>query len=296
MKKYNLIKISTFENRKFEDVKEIDQIYFDKVRKDSEILKHVYTQFVIFKNLQLNLKDYSSFLDKITDISTDRANIKIIHHPDLLLKANQVILNFLSSFKFFLDNGESYLKRKYGKHSNETNSFLKLISQEFDNYFAYRFLIKLRNYSIHLGFPLQGLMLKAEKFIDIPGETLGSIQLLIDIDLIKKEKNLLGSIVYNDIKELTENIDLKPLIYDVSISIINIQKHVINIQKEQILNAISNLEERVGRYKTKSNDLKVIHNYQKIGKTLKFNAYHIPFEIIDELKNYIKTSANNTYT
>jgi len=110
-----LIKISTFENRKFEDVKEINQEYFDKLRQDSQILKHVYTQFVIFKNLQLNLNDYTSFLDKITDISTDRADLKILHHADLLLKANQVILNFLSSFKFFLDNGESYLKRKYGK-------------------------------------------------------------------------------------------------------------------------------------------------------------------------------------
>lgn len=289
-----MIKISTFENRKFEDVKEISQEYFDKLREDSEILKHVYTQFVIFKNLQLNLNDYSTFLDKITDISTDRANLKILHHPDLLLKANQVILNFLSSFKFFLDNGESYLKRKYGKHSNEASSFLKLTSQEFDNCFAYRFLIKLRNYSIHLGFPLQGLMLKAEKFIDVPGKTLGSIQLLIDIDLMKKEKNLLGSIVYKDINVLTENIDLKPLIYDVSISIINIQEHVINIQKEQILKAISNLEEQVGKHKTESNTIKVMNSFKKTGKTLTFNAYHIPFEIMDELKNYMKTGANKT--
>lgn len=184
-----MIQLSTFENRRFENIKEIDQECFDKLREDSEILKTIYTQFVVFKNLQLNLKDYSSFLAKITDISTDRADLKIIHHPDLLLKANQVILNFLSSFKFFLDNGESYLKRKYGKNSDEASSFIKLTRQEFDNCFAYRFLIKLRNYSIHLGFPLQGLMLEAEKFIDVPGETLGSIQLLIDIDLIKKEKN-----------------------------------------------------------------------------------------------------------
>ena len=89
--------------------------------------------------------------------------------------------------------------------------------------------IKLRNYSLHLGFSLQGLELKAEKYIESPLKTTGSLQLSIDLDLIKKEKSILGKIVYDDIKNLEEDIDLKLLIADLSSSILKIQKFIYRI-------------------------------------------------------------------
>ncbi|NVK07490.1 MAG: hypothetical protein HWD89_00435 [Tenacibaculum sp.] len=283
-----MIRLSTFENRKFETIKNISQETFDKIQVDSEILKTAYTQFVIFKNVQINGTEYSEFLDKISDLHIGTVDIKIAHSQELLFQANRVILNLLSSFKFFIDNGEAHLKRKYGKDSEVAKEFRKLTSTEFDNVFAYRFLIKLRNYSLHLGFPLQGLELKAEKNIETPIKTTGSLQLSIDIDLIKKEKSLLGKIVYDDIKNLEEDIDLKPLIAELSSSILKIQKFIFTKQKEEIENAISNLETYAGKYKTKTNDIKVFNNLERNGNEVTFNAYHIPFEIITEFKKYIK--------
>jgi hypothetical protein len=287
-----LIRLSTFENRKFETIKNISQETFDEIQLDSEILKVTYTQFVIFKNLQINGTEYSKFLDKISNLHIGTVDIKKIHSQELLFQANRVILNLLSSFKFYIDNGEAHLKRKYGKDSDVSKEFRKLTSNEFDNVFAYRFLIKLRNYSLHLGFPLQGLELKAEKNIETPIKTTGSLQLSIDIDLIKKEKNLLGKIVYDDIKNLKEDIDLKPLIVDISLSILKIQKFVFTKQKDEIENAISNLETFAGKYKTETNDIKVFNNLKRNGDVIEFNAYHIPFEIITEFKRYIKTTHN----
>lgn len=217
-----MIRLSTFENRKFDSIKNINQETFDEIQLDSEIIKVAYTQFVIFKNLQMNGNEYSEFLEKISDLHIGTVDIKKAHSQELLFLANRVILNLLSSFKFFLENGEVHLKRKYGKDSVESKEYSELTSKEFDNVFAYRFLIKLRNYSLHLGFPLQGLELKAEKNIETPLKTTGSLQLSIDLDLIKKEKSLLGKIVYDDIKNLEEDIDLKPLIVDLSSSILKI--------------------------------------------------------------------------
>lgn len=283
-----MIRLSTFENRKFDTIKNISQETFDEIQLDSEIIKVAYTQFVIFKNLQMNGNEYSEFLEKISDLHIGTVDIKKAHSQELLFQANRVILNLLSSFKFFLDNGEAHLKRKYGKDSEESKEFRELTSNEFDNVFAYRFLIKLRNYSLHLGFPLQGLELKAEKNIETPVKTTGSLQLSIDLDLIKKEKSLLGKIVYDDIKNLEEDIDLKPLIVDLSTSILKIQKFIFTKQKEEIENAISNLETFAGKYKTKTNDIKVFNNLERNGNEVTFNAYHIPFEIITEFKRYIK--------
>lgn len=285
-----MIRLSTFENRKFETIKNISQETFDEIQHDSEIIKVAYTQFVIFKNLQMNGNEYSEFLEKISDLHIGTVDIKKAYSLDLLLQSNRVILNLLSSFKFFLDNGEAYLKRKYGKDSCESKEFRELTRNEFDNVFAYRFLIKLRNYSLHLGFPLIGLELRAEKNIETLLNTTGSLQLSINIDLIKKEKNLLGKIVYNDIKNLEEDIDLKPLIVDLYSSILKIQKFIFSKQKEEIENAISNLETFAGKYKTKTNDINVFNNLLENGNEITFNAYHIPFEIITEFKKYIRNS------
>jgi hypothetical protein len=280
-----LIRLSTFENRKFETIKNISQDCFDALISDSELLKNVHTQFVIFKYLQLNITEYSNHLRKISNLPNGTVDIKKITSPELLLETNKIILNLLSSFKFFLDNGESFLKRKYGKDSIIVKEFIQLTRKIHGESFAYRFLSKLRNYSIHLGFPFQGLEFKTEKNKDNPEKAIGSLQLLIDIDLIKKEKDLFGS-VHKEFSDLNEDIDIKPLIRDLSISILNIQEYIYNVQKEEIENSIENIETFTGDFKTNDNEIKVFNNLTRDGEMIRFNAYHVPFEIISDFKIY----------
>ena len=283
-----MIRLSTFEDRAFETVKNISQESFDELKLDSEIIKHAYTQFVVFKNIQLNGAEYDNFLNEISDLNLGEVNIKIASSQELLLQANRVILNLLLSFKFFIDNAESYLKRKYGKESDIPKGFITLTNQEFDDKFSYRFLSKIRNYSIHLGFPLRSLQIIAEKKLDTPENMIGSLQLKIDIDLIRKEKSLLGSIVFNEIKHLKDDIDLKPLIVELSNTIHKFQKYIFSNQLEEIENAISNIEYFAGNNKTPSNEIKVFNNLKENGNVVNFNAYHVPFEIIEEFNQYIK--------
>lgn len=283
-----MIRLSTFEDRTFETIKNISQETFEEIKLDSEIIKFAYTQFVVFKNLQLNGNEYTDFLNQISDLNLVAVDIRVASSQELLLQANRVILNLLLSFKFFIDNAESYLKRKYGKESDIAKKFIVLTNKEFDDKFSYRFLSKLRNYSIHLGFPLRSLQILAEKNLDTPENMIGSLQLKIDIDLIKKERALLGSIVFNEIKDLKNDIDLKPLIVELSETIHKFQKHIFSIQMDEIQTAISNIEFFAGRYKSQTNEIKVFNNLKENGEVVEFNAYHIPFEIITEFNQYLK--------
>ncbi len=286
-----MIRLSTFENRKLETIKNISQKSFDELISDSELIKNSYNQFVIFKYLQLNINEYSNHLEKISNLQNAIVNIKKVTSPELLLETNKIVLNLLTSFKFFLDNADSYLKRKYGKNSIIVTEFIQLTRKIHGESFAYRFLSKLRNYSIHLGFPFQGLEFKTEYNKDNPEKMIGSLQLLIDIDLIKKEKSLFGS-VHKEFSDLDEDIDIKPLIKDLSISILEIQEYIYNVQKEEIENSIENIDTFCGEYKTKDNEIKVFNNLTRDGEIIRFNAYHVPFENISDFKLYKKTGAN----
>jgi len=76
----------------------------------------------------------------------------------------RLISEFLSAFRTFLDHWETYLKRKFGKESNEAVLFKSATWYEYDNVFAYRFLYELRNYIQHEEFPDIAVSSKINEF------------------------------------------------------------------------------------------------------------------------------------
>lgn len=65
-------------------------------------------------------------------------------------------LNWLLSARVYLDHSETRLKQRYGNESLEVEAFREITSEQYDSYFSYRFLYKLRNYAAHHDFPLNG--------------------------------------------------------------------------------------------------------------------------------------------
>lgn len=64
---------------------------------------------------------------------------------------NSEISAYLSAFKKFLDNWETDIKHKYGKHSQELNTFKGELSYQYDNNDEYKLMYELRNYDQHCG-------------------------------------------------------------------------------------------------------------------------------------------------
>jgi hypothetical protein len=62
-------------------------------------------------------------------------------------------LNWLLSFKTFLDLTEADLTRRFGSDSEELAEFQQVTSSEYDANFSYRFMYKLRNFGQHSTFP-----------------------------------------------------------------------------------------------------------------------------------------------
>ncbi|WP_147275721.1 hypothetical protein [Adhaeribacter pallidiroseus] len=255
---------------------------------DGKVIKDSHTQFVVFKYLQLNINEYSEFLRELSNVPVTNIDIKIITDNVLIMEANRIVLNLLSSFKFFLDNAQTFLKRKYGKNSKIVNDFIDLTKQHYDASFAYRFLSKLRNYSLHLGFPIDGLHFQAEPNNKNPEKMIGDFAILINIETMLNEKDLFGS-VYKELLELQEDIDIRPLIKDLSISIIDIQKFIYKIQQEELEEAISNIETFAGEFKTSENDITVFSDYAESDNVINFKVYTLPFDLIEDFNTYRKS-------
>ncbi|MBE7691236.1 hypothetical protein [Tenacibaculum piscium] len=280
-----MIKLSTFENNQLETIRVISASQFENLKNDCEIINDSHKQLVVFKYLQLNIKEYSKFIKKISELYVAQLDIRVLTSESLLLETNRLVLNYTSSFKFFLDNGKTFLIRKYGKDSQITSDFLTLCSKHYDENFAYRFLTNLRDYSMHIGFPLTGLGFKAKKNEKNPEKMVGEIQLMVDINTIKTEKKTFRG-VYKELINFTEDIDLKPLFYQLFQSILDIQEYIYLVQKEEIEQAINNIQLFVGDFKTKENDIKVFHSIERENNEIELGIYSVPFDKIKDFEMY----------
>lgn len=84
---------------------------------------------------------------------------------------NRMLINYLSSMKMFVDHTEIKFKKSYGAKSDIFKKWKALTSTEYDKHFAYRFLYKLRNYTQHIGFPIDSVSVHhvdREKRVIIP--------------------------------------------------------------------------------------------------------------------------------
>ena len=159
--------LSTLENNKFDNIRNISESNYEDLVADSRFIKKCHSQFVVFKYLQSNIGEYSKFLKKISNLPVNQIDSGAMFDPRLVSETNRIIMNIVTSFRFFLDNADTYLCRNFGKNSDQFSDFKQLKSSEFDDHFAYRFLYKLRDYCVHLGFPINGLHFQAEKILKI---------------------------------------------------------------------------------------------------------------------------------
>ncbi|OXB06262.1 hypothetical protein [Flavobacterium pectinovorum] len=283
-----MIRLSTFENNSFEPFKTLSKESYNSLQDDCTVIKNSYTQFVVFKFLQLNIKEYSKFINQWSDVPAYKMNFAIPTNIHFVLEANRLILNVIMGFKFFLDNAETYLKRNYGKESLIATDFIKLTNDCFDKSFAYRFLSKLRNYAIHLGFPLEVIHLDINFNHENPENSRHTFQFILHIEKLIAEKDLFGSIVYKDLLKLNEDFDLIPLINELTHYITIIQKYIYRVEGVTLNEAIDNIETFVGNRKTATNEIKVYEITESKERTHTLQVYDVPYDIITEFKNVYK--------
>ena len=148
------IRLCSLENNSFNDIKVLSKDTLRQIQKDIDIINEYKSHFLVFVYFQLNLLEFNSLRKRISNVPITNIDINKISRTNNYINTNRITFNLLASFRFFIDHAEAHVKRRYGKTSNESQNFSSILRSNFDKYFSYRFLYKLRNFSQHLGFPI----------------------------------------------------------------------------------------------------------------------------------------------
>jgi hypothetical protein len=161
-------------------VRDIDNDEVDRIREAIRVV-HAYIVREPFVLVVQNQMEYQSFEDYVRSRARD--------DPLPLLQADAQelgsglrfrFLNWLLSFKTFLDLTEADLHRRFGADSYEVAAFQDATRSEFDSSFGYRFMARLRNFGQHAEFPpLEG---RIEVAVDDDGRSMRTIVLYLDRD------------------------------------------------------------------------------------------------------------------
>jgi hypothetical protein len=148
--------------------------------------------------------------------------IDSIDNDNRELNLNKLILDFLYTFRLFLDHWETYLNRTFGESSNEFKKFKAATNKEFNDSFAYRFISKFRNYIQHCGIPaikLTGKLLEKEQ---------KQYALFLNKEELLTQYKEWGAKVKPDLVTQPDRFDLYPLLIDVTASIQRLHSIAIN--------------------------------------------------------------------
>lgn len=127
-------------------IREISEEEFKVIQEQINILNLFSKDFNRLTIVINSLKEYDDCIDRYIN-----KRIPNFEFSDDIIK---LVLVYVSTFRTFLDQWETYIKRKYGKKSDEIDKFKEATRLEYDEFFSYRFIYELRNYTLHCDMPI----------------------------------------------------------------------------------------------------------------------------------------------
>ena len=265
-----------------------DALSIDQYQQATLAIKDVYSynqsskllHLVTLNELELNMFLQSAFDDVINKSSKwnglSENDIELIQ-----LELNRRLLNYLSSVRTYLDHSETFLKRLFGKESEQVKLFKTICSGFYDTFFSYRFFYKLRNYAQHCGLPISNIRTSIESQPELDATKI-TMHLKFD-----KQKLLDGfdwdQKTRNDLKQMGSEFDFMPLFIENAENIRTVATEKDKIVLSAVSNAAAYLRSLGQHLRNASNKVAIFFDIIKDeeGRFKSFSILYIPFHLID---------------
>jgi hypothetical protein len=292
------IRLAKISNKNKEEISKIEfidtltQEQFENFEKSIEVIEEIHSITRLFEFVFLNNEDFFKYLEdtlhQLTKKSIVWNGVKRDDSDKVFQNCNRLFLNYLSSVRTFLDHSETFINRKYGTNGKELIEFKKITAYFYDNSFAYRFFYKLRNYSQHIGLPLDNLSFNTK--YDKENNTVKG-----QLNVKFKTKKLLSNYkswgtVKTDLENMSTEFEVSPLVYEMTHNIKQIKENIEVINKAELLNAVNYITELNAEFKNPEIELFIAYDVQKNknGDYSGFTTINIPFQTINFINQKLK--------
>ena len=263
------------------ELREISELQYTEYKANCELItKFDYYQRRL-REIELNIKAFFEVKEYYTDLLLKNDSLKIENDfkREGFIDLNRTFINIITSFRSFTEHCEKKVIKIFGEESKEFLEFKTVLRNLHSKNLVYKLFDALRNYSVHVGYPIEFVNFDKIKF-DFTGQDCW-FEVGIFFSKAKFQENeAIRNKLKTDMNLLEDNTAVEPLINKLMPIVYVILKDFIRIAKKEYISAaneILKLSEEVGFSNiglTKS----VINRYRIDGKTI-----IIPFSTAKEL-------------
>lgn len=206
-----------------EEASEVEPALHQEINEERHLELHTLFTFAARYHLR---EEFLLVEENFNFFEQTHASAKTTGSPDMDREGKRLkvaLLNWLLSFRAFLDHHETHIKRTYGgEESAEFTRFKERSSAAYDREFGYRFLYKLRNYSQHCGFPPIAINIDQTREPQV-------IQAILDRDELLREYDGWGAKVKGEIGTMGSIILVSPLVHAAMQEVRAIEEELLDI-------------------------------------------------------------------
>lgn len=286
---------SETEDTRIEFLDELTQGQFDKLQFSISQIEELNNTKRLLDFVLTNDNEVVDFINQseqtLTWMIKSMHILRRANYDNVYSNINRLLLNYLSSIKIFVDHLETFINRKFGDKSYELTEFKKLLSSIYDNNFSYRFFIKLRNYTQHVGLPIHNMFFSTYFEQKERLSLKGHLKVSFNRDRLLSEFTKWGS-VKGDLEKEEERFDLIPQLNEATRIIIELERNVVQLLKPGLTKSIENIKELIGHLQIDSGEIFIAYNIQakNNGEIANYESIMIPFEAINFIEREFKTS------
>ena len=257
----------------------------DSEFKDYEGAESKLRQYVddqqLFAIVQLNYVDFEDLLRQ----SFQQYVKKSLPPMEVLaLRVNRSLLNFLSTLRTFLDHSEFNLKKRYGNYSKRVREYKKACSSEYDNFFSYRLVYKLRNYTQHCGMPLGQIRFESKSEDAEAQRVVDTLAVYFNRDRLLLSEFDWGSKLKREIQALPERFEINPHVAQAMQCVKRINLSLIKPNLTELNRSVQIVRSLVAPLKLQSGVPCILFFGKgsiKGGNSLKVTIHRIPLHLLD---------------
>lgn len=266
---------------------ELTEEKYVSLKKNLEPISKIQFELNFINDLESSFKELNDVVDDYeSERIDDKAVINIL---------SRIVCDCISQLISLLNKWEKYLKNNFGDKSEEVENFKKLTINEYNNYFHYRLIYNLRNYSFHTGYAFHQIKFAFK-------DRKKNIEMLIDKEKLLEDFNFKKSFS-DEIKLLSvDKMDIYPNIQNMykSISKINYELVSFNIKKNanNLVKSSIYVINFLNKYKDCDGSIAIVEYLSSIekfknGGNLSMNIVRIPMKVIFLLiKSYLNLINN----
>jgi hypothetical protein len=274
--------LGVISNKQILEVRPLENFEYEKFKIGSSKLSEFTKKQELFRLVDTNYREYKTVLNEYFNIHCEKSDIVGSYLEGMIFNLNRLAINFLSSIFPFLDHSRERLSNE---KPEKLENFDNLTHWYYDNYFSYRFLYKLRNYSQHVGMPITGMGTLSEMVNPNPLEANHVLKTVtLKKDLLKFKK---WGTVKDEISTLPEKIDIDPYIDEMMYCIKKINASLYEKEETiELLNHTAFLDNLVKEAKSKGGTPVVIIHAEVTDNGLRLTYDHFPvnaMELVDLL-------------